>query len=182
MMQFTADFDDDLEKTQHLPILPTAAERERRSQRERAEQTEIAELTRKNLQQANEIAQSKTIPPTELDLLTEARFFEVCGGLKDALAKVLDECRTRDISLACEHTARHVLDNCCEELERILSGPELAPPAFVQIERRRSVAIRAPHIRNRRSPPQALKHREARCVAGVDRAISAQAPRMPASK
>lgn len=160
MMHLTADFDDDLEKTQNLPSLTAAAQRDELSTREHAQRNEIAALTRKTLQQAREIAhlrndQKKRIQPTELDLLTEARFFEVCGGLKDALAKVLDECRRRNVTLDCAGAAHHVLDNCCDELERILSGPELAPPAFVQIDRRRS-ALRPPHIRNRRLPPHAL--------------------------
>jgi hypothetical protein len=161
MMQVNADFDDDLEKTQNLPSLKTGAQREEISQREHADKNEIAKLTRKNLQQAREIVhlrneQKKCSQPTELDLLTEARFFEVCGGLKDALAKVLDECRRRSVKLDCAGTAHHVLDNCCDELERILSAPEVAPPAFVQIDRRRRSALRPPHIRNRRLPPQAL--------------------------
>jgi len=161
MMQSNADFDDDLEKTQNLPILTSAVQRQELSQLERAERNEIAALTRKNLQQAREIAhlrsnQKKGGQPTELDLLTEARFFEVCGGLKDALAKVVDECKRRNFALDCAGTAHHVLDNCCDELERILSGPELSPPGYVQIDRRRGSALRPAHIRNRRLPPQAL--------------------------
>jgi hypothetical protein len=162
MMQFTADFDDDLEKTQNLPILISATQREELLRREHAEQNQIAELTRENLRQAKEIAQLRsdqknTKQPAELDLLTEARFFEICGGLKDALTKVLDECRMRSVSLDCELTARHVLDNCCDELERILSGPEPALPAFVKIDRRRRAAMPPPPIRNRRSPSSATK-------------------------
>jgi hypothetical protein len=138
MMQFTADFDDDLEKTQSLLILPTPVQKDEPTQRERAALIEIENLTRENLQQARQIAQlrndqmtwtalhSKPFQAADLNFLTEARLFEVCAGLKHTLMKVLDECRTRRFVLSCGNTARNMLDDYCDELEEILSSPELA--------------------------------------------------------
>jgi hypothetical protein len=142
MIDFATDINEDLEKTQPLPVLTAELQIDEALQRKRAERIEIVELMRQNLQQAIEIEQLRskrigalfphaqrfthTIDP---GVTTEERLFEVCGALKNALSKVLNECGARSFALNCGSAASRMLEDSCYELERILSAPGFFAPA-----------------------------------------------------
>jgi hypothetical protein len=113
MINFTADCNEDLERTQRLPVVTVEVQLDEALRRERAARIEIVELLRQNLQQAT----------------TEERLFEVCGALRNALAKILDECQTRSVALRSARVAHEVLERCCDELEQVLSVPGFSAPA-----------------------------------------------------
>jgi hypothetical protein len=136
MIDSITDSNEDLEKTQRLPVLTADLQLDEALRRERAARTEIVELLRQNLRQAEEIEQlrgsntgarspqvHKVVHTIEQNVSTEERLFEVCGALKDTLSKVLKECRTRRLALKCENAARRALDDSCHKLEQILSAP-----------------------------------------------------------
>jgi hypothetical protein len=140
MIDFT-DCNEDLEKTQQLPILTPDLQLDEALQRERAARIEIVELMRQNLRQANEIERlhnrhtgdllpnaSKFSSAVERNITTEEKLFEVCGALKDTLSNVLKECQTRNLSLNCGSSARRALEDSCEKLEQILSAPGFWAP------------------------------------------------------
>ncbi len=106
MLDFTTYIDEDLERTQRLPVLTAEVQLDEAFQRERAERFEI-----------------------EPHVTTEERLFEVCGALKDTLSKVLNECRTRSIALNCGSAASRALEDSCYRLEQILSAPGFSAPA-----------------------------------------------------
>jgi hypothetical protein len=141
MIDFPADINEDLEKTQRLPVLSADVQLDEAFQRERAARIEIAELMRQNLRQAKEIEQlrgkhidallphpQRFAPAIERQFTTEERLFEVCGALKDTLSKVLRECRTRSLALHCGSAARRALEDSCDKLEQILSAPGFHAP------------------------------------------------------
>jgi len=119
MIDCISNFNDDLERTQPLPVLTADVRLEDALRRERSERIEIVELMRQNLQQVKDIEPLFT---------TEERLFEVCGALKEALSKVLNECRTRGLTLNCGNAASRMLEDSCFDLERILSAPGFSAP------------------------------------------------------
>jgi hypothetical protein len=140
MIDLTTDINEDLEKTQRLPVLAADVQLDEALQRERAARLEILELMRQNLRQAKELEQLRgrhiglfpqahqfthTIEP---HVTTEERLFEVCGVLKDTLSKVLNECRTRRFALDCGSAANRMLEDSCYKLEQILSAPGFSAP------------------------------------------------------
>lgn len=136
MIDFTTSSNEDLEKTQRLPALTADAQLDEALQRERAAQIEIVELKRQNLRQAKEIEQLRErhigtlhrfTQTIERSVATEEGLFEACGALKDALSKVLGECRTQSLTLNCESAARRAFEDSCDKLERILSAPGFSP-------------------------------------------------------
>jgi hypothetical protein len=136
MIDCISNFNEDLEKTQPLPVLTAEVHLDEALRRERAARIEIVELIRRNLQQAKEIEQlrskqteasfshayqfTKTMEP---HLTTEEGLFEVCGALKNTLSKILNECRMRGFALNCGNAASRMLEDSCFNLEQILSAP-----------------------------------------------------------
>jgi hypothetical protein len=189
MIDFT-DVNEDLEKTQHLPALTPDVELDEALKRERAARIEIVELMRQNFQQAQEIERLRSNDSEELSprahrfphaiarhITTEERLFEVCGALKDTLSKVLRECRTRDLALQCENSARRALEDSCETLEEILSAPGFCAPRA----RHADVAPKAPLARTFkiaepafRSMPASLGER----LASANEIGTARVPRL----
>jgi hypothetical protein len=130
MIDFSTDFNDDLERTQRLPALTAQMQLDEALQRERAARMEIVELMRQNLRQAKEAEHlrarqigTRLTQTIERHVLTEEKLFEVCGALKDTLSMVLKECRTRRLALNCGGAARRAFDSSCHKLEEILSAP-----------------------------------------------------------
>jgi hypothetical protein len=144
MIDFTTDINEDLEKTQRLPVLSADAQLDEALRRERAVRIQIVELMRQNLQQAQEL---------ERHVTTEERLFEVCGAFKDTLSKVLRECRTRGLALHCEGTAHRALEDCCDTLEQILSDPGFSAPAGARRASDEARPARVPRLAVVRSAP-----------------------------
>jgi hypothetical protein len=106
MIDCISNFNEDLEKTQPLPLLTADVRLEEALRRERSERIEIVEVM----------------------------LFEVCGALKDGLSTVLSECRARGFALNCGNAAGRMLEDCCSELERILSAPGFSAPTDRQAD------------------------------------------------
>jgi hypothetical protein len=142
MIACTANINEDLERTQRLPVFTAEVQLGEALERERAERIEIVELMRQNLQQAKEIEQLRAwhvgVPSPHANrfgrlieqyVTTEERLFVVCGALKDALSKVLSECGARKFALNCGRDAGRRLEDSCFELEQILRAPGFSAPA-----------------------------------------------------
>jgi hypothetical protein len=166
MIDFPSDIDEDLEKTQRLPVLTADVQLDEALLRERAARIEIAELMRHNLRQAKEIEQLRgkrigTLFPQphrlphalERQFTTEERLFEVCAALKDTLSKVLRECRTRNLALDCGSAARRALEDCCDKLEQILSAPGFHAPTAGRAD----VAQKVPLAKASQTPELAFR-------------------------
>lgn len=112
-------FDDDLERTQALPVLTPALLLDA-----------SLGLSQVTLQRAAYAAgvPAETGECNEGDFTTEGALFEVCGSLQDSLAAVLSECRARGFDLRCGNAARRALDTACDRLDRALSAPGFSGP------------------------------------------------------
>jgi hypothetical protein len=154
MIDCITNINEDLEKTQPLPVLTAEVQLDEALRRERAARIEIVELMRHNLQQAKEIEQlrgrhigapfpkalrfTQTIEPY---LTTEERLFEVCGALKNTLSKVLNEGRMRGFALNCGNAASRMLEDSCFNLEQILSAPGFSAPTDCHADIPRTVTL-----------------------------------------
>jgi hypothetical protein len=165
MLDF-AGFDDDLERTQSLPVLTTEMQLDETLERERAALLEIVELMRQNWAQAEEIERLQRrcdaapapdgtpfTRPVERRVRTEEKIFEVCAALKNTLSQVLGECQTRGVTLQCGASARHSLEDSCEALEQILCAPGFQAPAFSRADDHKALSQFAPMPQGKDAAP-----------------------------